>query len=422
MVKSLATSGQTAAGTTGAEDGKVSILNGARITLGVSGGIAAYKAVDLASKLVQGGATVDVILTRSATEFIQPLTFQAITKQPVHTGVFEGWTEHWYGHISLAHASQALLIAPATANTIAKLANGLADDMLGSVALSLTAPLIIAPAMEHQMWHHPATQANLATLRNRGATIVGPETGRLASGEFGDGRLVQPEMILGALRQVLGQNGPLAGRKIVVTAGGTHEPLDPVRFLGNRSSGLMGYRLAEAAIDQGAAVTLISGPTLLKPPYSARFIGVETADQMHGAVREECEDADVLIMAAAVADYRPAAARSSKIKKGDPNEPAAIELVRNPDILASIDVPDLLKVGFAAETEDLIANAQDKLRRKGLAMIVANDAVKTIGSDRSSATIVLPYGEPHTLPMMEKAEVADAILERIAWLLNERRA
>lgn len=395
----------------------MSILNGARITLGVSGGIAAYKAADLASKLVQGGATVDVILTAHATEFIQPLTFQAITKQPVHTGVFEGWREDWFGHISLAHASNALLIAPATANTIAKLAAGIADDMLGSVALSLTAPLIIAPAMEHQMWHHPATQANLATLRARGATIVGPETGRLASGEFGDGRLVQPEYILGALRQVLGLNGALAGRRIVVSAGGTHEPLDPVRYLGNRSSGLMGYAIAQSAIDQGAHVTLVSGPTLLKPPYGSHFVSVQTADEMAGAVRDACDDADVLIMAAAVADYRPADTRTSKIKKGDPNEPTSIELVRNPDILASIDRPGLIKIGFAAETDDLIANATDKLKRKGLAMIVANDAVKTIGSDLSTATFVLPYGEPEELPLLDKAAVADAILERVAKLL-----
>lgn len=395
----------------------MSILKGTRIALGVSGGIAAYKAADLASKLVQGGATVDVILTKHATEFIQPLTFQAITKQPVHTGVFEGWREDWFGHISLAHASQALLIAPATANTIAKLAAGLADDMLSSVALASTAPLIIAPAMEHQMWRHPATQANLTTLRSRGATIVGPETGRLASGEFGDGRLVQPEYILGALRQVLGRNGALAGRKIVVSAGGTHEPLDPVRFLGNRSSGLMGYAIAQSAIDQGADVTLVSGPTLLKPPYGAHFVSVETADEMAGAVRDASERADVLIMAAAVADYRPAESRTSKIKKGDPDEPSVIELTRNPDILASIDRPGLIKIGFAAETDDLIANASEKLKRKGLAMIVANDAVKTIGSELSTATFILPYGEPEELPMAEKAEVADAILERIARLL-----
>ena len=394
----------------------MSILNGSRITLGVSGGIAAYKAADLASKLVQGGATVDVILTKHATEFIQPLTFQAITKQPVHTGVFEGWREDWFGHISLAHASQALLVAPTTANTIAKLATGIADDMLGSVALSSTAPLIIAPAMEHQMWHHPATQQNLATLRARGTTIVGPETGRLASGEFGDGRLVQPELILGALRQVLGRNGALAGRKIVVTAGGTHEPLDPVRFLGNRSSGTMGYAIAQSAIDQGATVTLVSGPTLLKPPYGAHFVSVETADEMAGAVRDACEAADALIMAAAVADFRPATTQSSKIKKGDKNEPSVIELTRNPDILASIDRPGLIKIGFAAETDDLIENATDKLKRKGLAMIVANDAVKTIGSALSTATFILPYGEPEELPMMDKSAVADAILERVTRL------
>ena len=267
------------------------------------------------------------------------------------------------------------------------------------------------------MWHHPATQANLAMLKSRGATIVGPETGRLASGDFGDGRLVQPEFILGALRQVLGRNGALAGRTIVVSAGGTHEPLDPVRFRGNRSSGLMGYAIAQSAIDQGAQVTLVSGPTLLKPPYGAHFVGVETADEMSGAVRDACETADVLIMAAAVADYRPADIRTSKIKKGDINEPSSIELVRNPDILASINRPGLIKVGFAAETDDLIANATEKLNRKGLAMIVANDAVKTIGSDMSTATFVLPYGEPETLPMMEKTALADAILERVTLLL-----
>jgi phosphopantothenoylcysteine decarboxylase/phosphopantothenate--cysteine ligase len=257
----------------------------------------------------------------------------------------------------------------------------------------------------------------LLTLKARGATIVGPETGRLASGEFGDGRLVQPEQILGALRQVLGRNGALAGRHIVVSAGGTHEPLDPVRFLGNRSSGLMGYAIAQSAIDQGARVTLVSGPTLLKPPYGAHFVGVETADEMAGAVRDACRTADVLIMAAAVADYRPADVRTSKIKKGDINEPSSIELVRNPDILASIDRPGLLKIGFAAETDDLLANAADKLRRKGLAMIVANDAVKTIGSDLSTATFVLPYGEPEELPLMDKAAVADAILDRVTRLL-----
>lgn len=399
---------------------ELSILRGARITLGVSGGIAAYKAADLASKLVQEGATVDVLLTEGATAFIQPLTFQAITKQPVYTGVFEGWTEEWYGHISLAHSTQLLIVAPATANTIAHLAGGLAKDMLGAVALSTSAPIIIAPAMEHTMFHHPATQANLNALRARGATIVGPETGRLASGEFGDGRLVSPEHLVGSVRQVLGKNGPLAGRRIVISAGGTHEPIDPVRFIGNRSSGLMGYSIAQSAIDFGGDVRLISGPTTLKPPFGVHYRGVETAEEMLGEIRTATESADVLIMSAAVADYRPAEARASKIKKGGPDEPSVIDLVRNPDILATIDRPGLLKVGFAAETDDLIEHAREKLVRKGLSMIIANDAVKTIGNERSAATILRPFGELEALPMMDKTELADTIMTRIADLLNGR--
>lgn len=392
----------------------MTILNGTRITLGVSGGIAAYKAADLASKLVQAGATVDVLLTKGATEFIQPLTFQAITKQPVHVGVFEGWTETWHGHISLAHSTSALLIAPATASTIAKLANGIAEDMIGAVALSTAAPLLVAPAMEHQMFHHPATQANLALLRSRGATIIGPETGRLASGEFGDGRLVPPDALLAALRQVLGRNGRLAGRRVVVSAGGTHEPIDPVRYVGNRSSGLMGYSLAQAAIDAGAQVTLVTGPTWLKPPYGAHVIQVETALQMYGELLTACDGADILIMAAAVADFRPAVAHKSKIKKGSADEPSSLELTRNPDILASLSIPGMVKIGFAAETDDLIANARQKMEKKELAMIVANDAVKTIGSDKSAATLLYPFQEPEALPLMEKEDLAATIVERIA--------
>ncbi len=392
----------------------MTILNGARITLGVSGGIAAYKAADLASKLVQSGATVDVLLTKAATEFVQPLTFQAITKQPVHVGVFEGWTETWHGHISLAHSTNALIIAPATANTIARLASGIAEDMIGAVALSTSAPLLIAPAMEHQMFHHPATQANLASLRARGATIIGPETGRLASGEFGDGRLMPPEALLGALRQVLGRDGRLAGRRVVVSAGGTHEPIDPVRYVGNRSSGLMGYSLAQAAIDAGASVTLVTGPTWLKPPFGAQVIQVETALQMHGELLTACDGADILIMSAAVADFRPAVMHRSKIKKGSADEPTELALTRNPDILASLNIPGMLKVGFAAETDDLLANARSKMERKNLAMIIANDAVKTIGSDKSAATLLTPFEEPEALPLMDKESLAATIIDRIA--------
>ena len=399
----------------------MSVLNNARVVLGVSGGIAAYKAADLASKLVQAGAIVDVLVTEGASRFIQPMTFQAITKRPVYSGVFEGWSDTWFGHISLAHEADVLVVAPATANTIAHLAHGFAEDMLGAVALSTQAPLVVAPAMEHAMFHHPATTANIVTLRSRGATIVGPETGRLASGEFGDGRLVSIDALVGAIRLVLGRNGALAGRHVVVSAGGTHEPLDPVRYLGNRSSGLMGYAIAQSALDAGARVTLVTGPTSLTAPYGAAVRTIETADEMYGEVRASCDDADVLIMAAAVADFRPASATLSKIKKGTADEPAAIQLARNVDILASIDRPGLVKVGFAAETDDLLANARDKMIRKGMALMIANDAVKTIGSRQSSAILVTPDGEETRLPAMEKTELADVIVRAIIGVMDRGR-
>ena len=393
-------------------------LASARLVLGVSGGIAAYKAADLASRLVQAGARIDVILTAGAAEFVRPLTFEAITKRPVHTDVFETWTETSLGHITLAGEADLLVVAPASANTVARLALGLADDLLGTVALATTAPLLVAPAMEHGMYHHPATQAHLAALRERGAIQVGPETGRLASGAQGDGRLANIDDIVGAIRVVLGREGPLAGRRLVVTAAGTHEPLDPVRFLGNRSSGTMGYALAQAAIDRGAAVTLISGPTHLRPPHGAEVILVETAEDMRRAVDGAVDGADALVMAAAVADFRPATAAATKIKKRPGQETMTLELARNPDILATVDRPGLVKVGFAAETEDLVANAEAKLRAKRLAMIVANDAVATIGSPDSAATIVRPDAAPEALPPMPKTELAAVILDRLLLLLR----
>ncbi|HKG27095.1 MAG TPA: bifunctional phosphopantothenoylcysteine decarboxylase/phosphopantothenate--cysteine ligase CoaBC, partial [Thermomicrobiales bacterium] len=235
----------------------MTVLRDARILLAVTGGIAAYKAADLASKLVQAGAVVEAVLSETARQFVGAATFEALTKRPVHGDVFEPWTETSFGHITLGHEADAIVVAPATANTIARLAHGLADDMLGAAYLSTTAPLIVVPAMEHLMYHHPATQANLATLRARGAVQVGPERGRLASGEEGDGRFPSTETILGAIRLTLGRTGPLAGKRIVVSAGGTQEPIDPVRFVGNRSSGLMGYALAQAALDAGASVRLV---------------------------------------------------------------------------------------------------------------------------------------------------------------------
>jgi len=396
----------------------VSVLNGKKIALGVTGGIAAFKACELASQLVQAGADVEVIMTSNAEQFVGPATFQALTRRPVHRNTIEEWTASSAGHITLAQEAHVLVVAPATANTIAKLAHGIADDMLSTTALATSAPLIIAPAMEHGMFHHPATQENFSVLSRRGAKFVGPESGRLASGANGDGRLAAVPTILDTIRQVLGKNGPLAGRKVVVTAGGTQEAIDPVRFLGNRSSGTMGFALARAAIDAGADVTLISGPTVIDPPTTTRVINITSALELERATRDAVSDADVLIMAAAVADFRPKESHTSKIKKGSANEPSSISLVRNPDILASIDCQKLVKIGFAAETDDLIGNARSKLREKNLAMIVANDAVGTIGSPVSVATILTPDSEPETLPEMTKDDLAAEIVNRIVRLIE----
>jgi phosphopantothenoylcysteine decarboxylase/phosphopantothenate--cysteine ligase len=398
----------------------VSVLSGSRVVLGVTGGIAAYKAADLASKLVQAGALVDVIMTEAATRLVGIATFQALTKRPVHTDVFESWTESYFGHISLGHEADAIIVAPATANSIAKLANGLADDMLGAVVLSSKAPLLIVPAMEHDMFRHPATQANIATLVARGAVQVGPESGRLASGEVGEGRMTSPEAIVGALRRVLGRSGPLAGRTLVVTAGGTREPLDPIRYLGNRSSGRMGHAIAQAAIDAGAIVTLITTTTALAVPNGAEPVYVQTAEEMFEAVQCAAERAEILVMSAAVADFRPADAKRTKIKKQPGTEGLPLDLVRNPDIIASVSRPGMIKVGFAAETEDLIPYAAAKLAAKGLDMIVANDAESTIGSTESTAHFLFAHGNPISLPRLPKDEVAARVVAEIARIVRAR--
>lgn len=399
------------------ENGQRYGLDGKRVVLGVSGGIAAYKAASLASALVQAGAIVDVVLTDSALRFIQPMTFQALTKRPVFTGVFEGWADDHFGHVTLAREADVIAIAPATANTIARLAMGIADDMLGAVALATTAPIVLAPAMEHHMWHHPATQANLDLLRVRGVLVVPPESGRLASGFTGDGRLAAQDALLGGIRVALGRTGDLRGRSIVVTAGGTQEPLDPVRYIGNRSTGQMGVAIAEAAIDRGARVTLIAGPTVRSLPKGAVIVRAETAREMQAAVAEAVQDADALVMAAAVADFRPRDRADQKIKKQPGQESMELSLVRNPDIIAGIARPGLLKIGFAAETEDVLANAVRKLESKGLDMIVANDAVATIGSNDSTATLLRRGAPPEALPAMPKTELAARIVTEIACLL-----
>jgi phosphopantothenoylcysteine decarboxylase/phosphopantothenate--cysteine ligase len=391
-------------------------IQGASIVLGVTGGIAAYKAADLASKLVQLDATVHVVMTDGATEFVQPLTFEALTRQPVYTSVFDGWHGESAGHVTLARDADVIIIAPATANTIARLAQGMVDDMLGAVVLATEAPVVIAPAMEHHMWHH------LATLTGRGATIIAPESGHLASGASGDGRLANVERLLGAIRQALGRGGSLAGRRVVVTAGGTREAIDPVRYLGNRSSGHMGVAIAEAAVEHGASVVLIAGPTVERVPDGVDVRRVESALEMERAVHDAVEGTDALIMAAAVADFRPKHQATQKLKKQPGQTDMTLELERNPDIIAGIDGTRITKIGFAAETEHLLQHAQGKLEAKDLAMIVANDAVKTIGSEHVQATFLYRDGRsPVALPHMLKEAMARRIIDELPRLMEGRR-
>ncbi|MEJ7838399.1 MAG: bifunctional phosphopantothenoylcysteine decarboxylase/phosphopantothenate--cysteine ligase CoaBC [Thermomicrobiales bacterium] len=396
-------------------------LQGKRIVLGVSGGIAAYKAADLTSKLVQAGAIVDVVLTDGALAFIRPLTFNALTRRQVHTTLNEPWSLEQAGHVSIAADADLLIVAPATANTIARLALGLVDDMLTAVALATQAPILIAPAMEHHMWHHAATQHSLAILRERGVTVVDPETGRLASGAIGDGRLAVVERIVEQARTVFGE-GPLMGRRVVVTAGGTQEAIDPVRYIGNRSSGRMGVELAIASRRLGASVTLIAVEDVDIPNMDVTIVRVRSALDMQDAVETAVASADVLIMAAAVAVFRPATEAQQKIKKQPGQTEMTIELVRNPDIVAGIGKPGLVKVGFAAETEHLLEYAESKLRAKGLAMIVANDAVGTIGSSDSEATLLFADRGPIHLPKLPKRDVAMAIVSLLTSLLDRDHA
>ena len=394
------------------------------IVLGVTGGIAAYKAADLASRLVKAGAQVDVIMTDGARRFVAPLTFQALTHRPVVTAMFSLLAETEIGHVSLAKKADILVIAPATANTIAKLALGLADNMLTATALATRAPVVLAPAMESAMWDNPVTQQHVRTLSERGVVVVGPAEGRLASGAMGVGRMAEPAEICETVKWVLARQGDLAGRAVVITAGGTREPIDPVRFVGNHSSGKMGYALAEAARDRGARVALVSTPTGLTAPLGVSLHRVQTALEMAEAVMGHVADADALIMAAAVADYRPEQVAVQKIKR-DTQDELALRLVRNPDILAQVvswrgGKHSPLVIGFAAETQELLANAAAKLQRKNLEMIVANDitaAGSGFGSDTNEVTIIGKDGSIEVLPVLSKIEVAHHILDRLVDLL-----
>ncbi|MBA7599404.1 Coenzyme A biosynthesis bifunctional protein CoaBC [subsurface metagenome] len=391
------------------------------IVLGVTGSIAVYKAVEVASKLTQEGAKVDVVMTKAAQEFVTPLTFRAITNRPVATEMFDPVSEFSIEHVTLAARADLVVIAPATANVIAKLAGGIADDMLGCTVLATKAPIIVAPAMDANMYQNQITQQNIARLKERGFTFVGPGYGRLATGEIGLGRLADIEEILGTIRQVLGRRGDLAKRRIVVSAGGTQEPMDPVRHISNRSSGKMGYAIAEAARDRGASVVLVSGPTALHPPVGVEVIQVQTAVQMRDAIVDAAKQADALLMAAAVSDYRPAAAAKSKIKKE--RETLSIELVRNPDILSEVR-GDFVRVGFAAESENVVENAKVKLKGKNLDLIVANDITATdsgFGVDTNRVLIVDRQGKVKRLPLLSKLEVAHKVLDRVVELLPKSR-
>lgn len=403
----------------------MSILSGKQIVLGVTGSIAAYKAADLASKLTQAGARVDVILSTAAEKFVTPLTFQSVTGRRAYTDNDLWGNEAHVLHVGLSHAADLLVIAPCTANTLAKLAHGQADTLLTVTALASQAPLVLAPAMDGGMYDHPATQENLDTLRKRGAYVIEPAEGHLASGLTGVGRLPETAALIGHIRLILGRRGLLAGKRVLVTAGGTQEPLDPVRVLTNRSSGRQGYALAQAALDAGAQVTLITTPTALTPPVGAEVVRVETAKQMLEAVLKEFPECDALVMAAAVADFRPKNQAGQKIKKegGVPQ----IELEATEDILKAVAglraeaKRRQVVVGFAAESQNLLENASNKLQSKKLDLIAANDISATdagFSVETNRITLLFADGRRESLSLMSKTEAAGIIVERVAALLE----
>ena len=396
-------------------------FEGKNILLGVSGSIAAYKAVDLASKLTQAGAAVDVLMTKSAEEFVTPLTFKSITHRLVISNLFNAEGLQGINHIELARKTDIFVIAPATANTIFKLAHGQADDTISVSSLATNAPILIAPAMDAGMWENAAVQTNVATLISRGFHFVGPNEGRLASGLSGNGRLSENHEILGTISQILGANGDLAGKKLVVSAGGTVEAIDPVRSITNRSSGKMGYAIAEAARDRGAIVHLVSAPTNLTLPVGVMVTNVRTASEMGVAVLKECENADVLVMAAAVADFKPLQSKGQKIKRGN-NKSLKLDLIENPDFFSKVP-RKVLRVGFSAETENMLPNALEKLKAKELSLIVANDVSRNdIGFevDTNQVTIINKEGATTDLPLMTKADTAWSIIDHVVIALGSK--
>ncbi|MBT2399193.1 bifunctional phosphopantothenoylcysteine decarboxylase/phosphopantothenate--cysteine ligase CoaBC [Streptomyces sp. ISL-100] len=395
-----------------------------KVVLGVSGGIAAYKACELLRRLTESGHDVRVVPTEASLHFVGAATWSALSGNPVSAEVWE--SVHEVPHVRIGQAADLVVVAPATADMLAKAAHGLADDLLTNTLLTARCPVIFAPAMHTEMWEHPATQENVATLRRRGAVVVEPAVGRLTGVDTGKGRLPDPDEIFEVCRRVLarGVSEPdLAGRHVVISAGGTREPLDPVRYLGNRSSGKQGYALARTAVARGARVTLVEANTGLPDPAGADVVRAGTAVQLREAVLKAAADADVVVMAAAVADFRPAAYAEGKIKKKDGQEPAAVELVRNPDILAELSAerrgrPGQVVVGFAAETDNVLANGRDKLRRKGCDLLVVNEVGerKTFGSEENEAVVLDADGGETPVPYGPKEALADTV-----WDLVTRR-
>ena len=407
----------------------IALLRDKRIILGVCGSIAAYKAVDLASKLTQAGAQVDVLLTAAAQRFVSSLTFEAVSGRPAYTDIWSAESNSalpsHIAHIGLAEDADLLLIAPATANTLAKLAHGFADDLLSITALAASCPLLIAPAMDGNMYSSPAVQDNCEALRRRGAQLIEPDEGRFASGLTGAGRLPETADLLGHIRRVIGRDGELASHKLVVTAGGTRESLDPVRFITNRSTGKQGYAIAQAALDAGADVVLISSAAGLPTPIGAALVAVDSAESMRQAVLSNLADSSALIMAAAVADYRPQRVSEQKIKKSD--DSLSLPLTRTADILMAVKAQraqtgyPMIVVGFAAESENLVENASGKLQSKGLDLLIANDITAAdagFAVDTNRVIVLDMDGGLHHIERKSKAAIGAYIIERVGGLLD----
>ncbi len=392
-----------------------------QVVLGVSGGIAAYKACELLRRFTESGHDVRVVPTDSALHFVGEATWAALSGNPVSTRVWDTVSE--VPHVRIGQHADLVVVAPATADMLAKAAHGLADDLLTNTLLTARCPVVFAPAMHTEMWEHPATQENVATLRRRGAIVVEPAVGRLTGVDTGKGRLPEPGEIFEVCQRVLARGAApaadLAGRHVVISAGGTREPLDPVRFLGNRSSGKQGYALARTAVARGARVTLVAANTSLADPAGVDVVRVETAQQLHEAVFKAAADADAVVMAAAVADFRPARYATGKIKKKDGEEPAPLDLVRNPDILAELSAarphPGQIVVGFAAETDDVLANGLAKLTRKGCDLLVVNEVGehKTFGSEQNEAVVLAPDGSRTPVPYGPKEALADVVWDLV---------